>query len=147
MISSLLMLIARGATAQPAPDPLGICAIGNISGRSIVDANGRLLNLTEFCSRQQVPVVVTLEPQDEAFWQTFLSVASPDAVQFSRSIDRQQVIAYAAAVCPILRQGGSLQQVRQVQIQSRLPAAFDAAVNVAAIHTYCPEYQAQIGRR
>jgi hypothetical protein len=147
LVSTAVMSAASTGLTQEmtTPNEMGICGIGNISGRSIVARGGRLISLVDFCRQQSVPIAIT-DTEQAAFWQAFLEVASPRALQFVRSVDRQQVIDYAATVCPVLRQGSTLQQVREIQTQSNLPPTFDAAVNVAAIHTYCPEYTAQIGR-
>jgi Protein of unknown function (DUF732) len=56
------------------------------------------------------------------------------------------VISYGETICPLLNEGKTMQQVRQIQVEGGLPASFDAAVNVAAINTYCPQHSPQIGR-
>lgn len=150
LLISLFMLFSVRAQASEAvsPDPYGICSVGELGGRSIVQA-GQLVTLNEYCQQpvqiaeQQAPPP---DPTQNAFWQAFLTVASPAAIEYSESLDRQQLLAYSTTICPFLSSGGSLQQIRSVQVQSGLPAAFDAAVNVAAIHTYCPQYVNQIGR-
>jgi hypothetical protein len=90
--------------------------------------------------------IVPIAVENGDFWQAFLAVATPEAVEFARSAGRDDVVAYGATICPTLRDGGTMKDVRTLQLRGGLPAAFDAAVNVAAINTYCPEYQSQIGR-
>ncbi|NEQ26263.1 MAG: hypothetical protein F6K28_45940 [Microcoleus sp. SIO2G3] len=151
LLTGLLLILSSPADAQDVltPDPYGICSVGELGGRSIVNSAGQLVRLNEYC-QQQVQIteqqIPPPDPNENAFWQAFRAVASPAALEFSESIDRQQLIAYSTTICPFLASGGTMQQVRAVQVQSRLPAAFDAAVNVAAIHTYCPQFTNQIGR-
>jgi hypothetical protein len=166
-----LLLVAEIASpgltqAPPAPDDRGLCQLNNIGGRAIIDPQGQLIGLTDFC-RQQPTTQPTesqsasnasnasgddqsqsgdKEHQDEEFWRSFNQVASPDAVQFSDTLDRQQILAYSTTICPYLNNGGTLQQIRQIQATGKLPTSFDVAVTIAAIHTYCPEYTVQIGR-
>lgn len=123
--------------------------MGELSGRSIVDAQGQLVSLVDFCREQQFQQQVetpVLGAEAQAFWQNFLNVASIEAVAFSQTVNQQQVVDYAATVCPFLQNGGTLQQIRQIQLAGDLPVSFDAAVSVAAIYTYCPEFRSQIGR-
>jgi hypothetical protein len=155
--------VARSGLTQevpPAPDNRGLCQLNDLAGHSIIDSHGQLINLVDFCGQPQaVPLAgtqtasdrdraqeIAKENQDEEFWRSFNEVASPDAIQFSHTLDRQQIIAYSATICPYLSNGGTLQQVRQIQATSKLPTSFDVAVTIAAIHTYCPEYTTQIGR-
>jgi len=145
----MLLAIKADASEVILPDPYGICSTGELGGRSIVNSAGQLIMLNEFCQQQ-----IALEEQQtslpdatqDAFWQTFLKIASPAAIEYSESIDRQQLLAYSTTVCPVLTNGGTMQQIRSLQVQSGLPVAFDAAVNVAAIHTYCPQFASLIGR-
>ncbi|MBD2089250.1 DUF732 domain-containing protein [Microcoleus sp. FACHB-1515] len=147
----LFMLLSGQAQASEAilPDPYGICSVGELGGRSIVNSASQLVSLNEYC-QQQVQLVEQQtpppDPTQNAFWEAFLNIASPAAIEYSESIDRQQLLAYSTTICPFLSSGGTLPQIRSVQVQSGLPAAFDAAVNVAAIHTYCPQFINQIGR-
>ncbi len=149
LMNLLLCVAARSQSNSIVPDPYGLCSVREIGGRAIVNAQGQLITLNEYC-QQQVQAIEQQTPSPDlnhqAFWQAFLQVASPQAIEFSETIDRQQLLAYSTTICPFLSSGGTMQQIRAVQVQSRLPAAFDAAVNVAAVHTYCPQFSAQIGR-
>jgi len=158
------LALVPAADNSPAPDNRGLCQLNNLAGRSIIDPQGQLINLLDFCEQQQTlqltepqlipdsdhsqanPEENQEEFQQEAFWRSFTEVASSDAVQFSNTLDRQQIIAYGATICPYLNNGGTLQQVRQIQAQGKRPTSFDVAVTIAAIHTDCPEYTGQIGR-
>lgn len=83
---------------------------------------------------------------DQTFWQTFLTAASPEAIVFAQSVEQEAVLEYGQTICPSLDEGKTMDEVRATQIENGLPADFDAAVNVAAIHAYCPQHETQIGR-
>ncbi len=144
---------AQNEATEVPPDFLGICGISNYSGRWIIDSSGRLIDLSEVCARrlaaqeaQEAVVVAVTSTDGNLFWQAFLNVASPEAIAFARNTGQPAVVEYGTTICPLLQTGNSMQDVRAIQLQGGLPPAFDAAVNVAAINTYCPQYQAQIGR-
>ena len=83
---------------------------------------------------------------DEQFFRIFLEAASPEAIAFSHSVEQAAIIEYGESICPLLQDGLTMDDIRSTQMQAGLPADFDAAVNVSAIHTYCPDYESQIGR-
>ncbi|NJL22333.1 MAG: hypothetical protein HC895_18400 [Leptolyngbyaceae cyanobacterium SM1_3_5] len=103
------MLFSTRAQASEAvaPDPYGICSVGELGGRSIVNQVGQLVTLNEYCQQQvqlieqQAPLS---DPAQSAFWQAFLNIASPAAIEYSESIDRQQLLAYSTTICPFFKQ-------------------------------------------
>jgi hypothetical protein len=159
-ITSPILLLSAGVvhaeqtqetpTPQSNVSPLlnpGVCGqVYGLSGRSVILPGGEFQRLEDYCASVEATVVPIPVVQGGNFWQAFLAVASPEAVDFARAAGPDDVVAYGQTICPNLRGGGSMQDVRAEQIRGGLPASFDAAVNVAAINTYCPEYQAQIGR-
>jgi hypothetical protein len=134
------------------PDPTGLCDLPEIGGLWVNDLDGRLVRLEDLCRRLQPErfaaerLTIVLEESEVEFWQSFLEVASPSAIEFANQMDRKDVVEYGKSVCISLNQGDNMETVRAVQIEGGLPSAFDAAVNVAAINTYCPVYRYQIGR-
>jgi hypothetical protein len=130
----------------PVTGYLGVCELNTLSGLSIIDdETGEVRMLADYCPTETA-TRLSLSEEGENFWQAFLSVASPRAIDFAARTNRQEVANYGATVCVVLDEGSSLQEVRRLQIEGGLPPSFDAAVNVAAINTYCPQYRAEIGR-
>jgi Protein of unknown function (DUF732) len=121
-------------------DRLGVCPLYNLSGYSTIDVHGNLVNLTEYCQG------LSQETRGDQFWDSFVDAADGEAIAYADTIGRTEVTAYGDTVCPFLKNGGTLEELRQVQGDQDLPSGFDVAVTVAAIHTYCPTYQAEIGR-
>jgi hypothetical protein len=133
---------------QPTANPLtpGICGeVYELSGRSVVLPTGQLVRLEDYCVTRRA-IATSTTGEGEEFWQAFLKSASPEAISFAQSAGRDPVVAYGATICPTLQNGATMQDLRKMQIDGGLPASFDAAVNVAAINTYCPQYQSSIGR-
>jgi hypothetical protein len=129
----------------------GICGLYYFSGHVVSTATGRIVPLEYYCELQDsfyVPAeeLAEQETEAEAFWQRFLDVASPTAMDFARSAGKAEVVAYGQTICPFLEEGRSLSDLRQEQQSSGIPQSFEAAVTVAAIHAYCPAFQSQIGR-
>lgn len=159
MGSMLLPLagLAQPAIAQDSDDDeetqvvpvtgfLGVCELNTLSGLTFIDEEtGEVRVLADYCPTETA-TRLSLTEEGEEFWQAFLSVASPNAIEFASKANRQEVANYGATVCVVMDEGASLQEVRQLQLEGGLPASFDAAVNVAAINTYCPEYRGEIGR-
>jgi hypothetical protein len=156
-LGSLLvsMAFAPNAVAQegvaPATDAelaTGICGLYDRSGYLVVDQAGRLVDTVEYC--QQQPPRSSPEPGAEAaavdFWQVFAATANAEARQLATALGTEEVLSYGTTICPFLQQGGTLQALRQVQGDGELPSNFEIAVTVAAIHTYCPTYQSELGR-
>lgn len=147
----LLSWISSPALAQPIESPnLGICGLHYYSGLTVIDRTGQVVSLEEYCASLPSPtLLIEAPPVDGAtpFWQAFLRAASPAAVEFANSVGQPAVVTYGATICPYLQDGGSMQELRQIQSQSAIPQSFEVAVTIAAIHTYCPDYRSQIGRR
>ncbi len=136
---------------QVRADPTGLCAIPELGGMWVNDNTGQIVRLEELCQallpERFISVsMAELSAQEVEFWEAFLNVASPEAITFANQVSHQDVVDYGKSVCISLGRGDTMADVRKVQIEGGLPAAFDAAVNVAAINTYCPGYQYQIGR-
>jgi hypothetical protein len=135
--------LARPALAQEfAHDPSGLCNLHNLSGYAVVDASGNLVMLPRYCQTLQA-----IEASGEnPFWQAFLAAADREAVAFAYTLGQKQVITYGGTICPFLQDGGSLDELRQIQSGGELPPSFEVAITLAAIHTHCPTYQSEIGR-
>ncbi|MEM9449837.1 MAG: DUF732 domain-containing protein [Cyanobacteria bacterium P01_E01_bin.6] len=135
-------------------DAAGLCSmVSTQPGRWVTDGFAGMLPLDEVCTFQDdVNRDGALSDSqlrarfDEQFWQMFLQAASPEAIAFSQGVEQSAVIEYGRTICPLLNDGITMDDVRTTQRQSGLPADFDAAVNVSAIHIYCPEHDRQIGR-
>lgn len=129
--------------------PPGLCYQGqqDISGSWVNDGTGTLVPLSTLCELAiQYQETIDMPPVETAFWQAFVTAASPEALDFASTASVEDVIAYGQTICPSLRDLGTMDELRVVQAQGGLPASFDAAINVAAIHTYCPEKARSIGR-
>jgi len=130
----------------PVTGYLGVCELNTLSGLSVIDnETGEIRILADYCPTETA-TRLSLSEEGERFWRAFLDVASPRALEFASRANRQEVANYGATVCVVLNEGSTMQEVRQLQTQGGLPPSFDAAVNVAAINTYCPQYRAEIGR-
>lgn len=151
-ISPSELAVARERTTPTTPRPrvepdyppgtLGICRMAPLTGRVAIDNSGNLLVLSDYCRSQHDQ----LDTQAEQFWQSFIENAGSEAITFAHTLDRQSVVAYGTTICPFLENGGTLPELRQLQSDTRLPSAFETAVTLAAIHTYCPTYRSEIGR-
>jgi hypothetical protein len=129
--------------AEPAAlDPLRLCPLHNLSGYSAIDASGNLINLRQYCQSQQEMA----KPNHAPFWQAFLAAAAPAAIDYARTLNADAVFAYSETICPFLENGGTLNQLRQIQGSGTLPSEFEVAVTSAAIQTECPAYQSELGR-
>ena len=129
--------------------PPGLCYRGerDISGTWVNDGTGQLVPLTTLCEVAiQHQEIMTTASAEIPFWQAFVTAASPEALEFANEAGVDDVVAYGQTICPSLHELGSMDELRIFQAQGGLPASFDAAVNVAAIHTYCPEKTRSIGR-
>lgn len=133
--------VSGDSTEIPSEVP-GICQLHNYSGYLVVDETGNLVELGNYCQRQ----VARSTPQISRFWQAFEATANLRAIEVANQLGREEVVAYGTTICPFLEQGGSVQELRQIQSDGELPSDFEAAVMVAAINTYCPTYQSEIGR-
>lgn len=120
----------------------GICGLYNRSGYLVVDETGNLVDVVEYCSHLRDQA----EPRASAFWQTFESTATSDAIAVANTLNPDAVVEYGASICPFLEQGGSLRELRQIQGDGELPSDFEVAVTIAAIYTYCPTYRSELGR-
>lgn len=157
LISALVLPFSAVAPAyaddddgETPPIDLGICGVYYYSGLSIVDSQGRTVSVEEYCQTLSLSpeaiVNISTEEPDIAFWQAFLVAASPTAIEFANAAGQLKVVEYGRTICPFLRSGNSIDDLRQKQAQSSTPPSFEAAVTVAAINTYCTEYRSEIGR-
>lgn len=125
----------------------GICGqIYNLSGRSVILPSGEFLRMVDYCAAVRTSIT-TISPEGEEFWQAFLAAASPEALRYAEAAGRDDVVAYGSSICPVLESGTSMTELRQLQEEGGLPVAFDSAVNVAAVNTYCSQYRSSLGRR
>ncbi|MEM9218396.1 MAG: hypothetical protein AAGD25_29155 [Cyanobacteria bacterium P01_F01_bin.150] len=141
---------SANAQRQSPNYPPGLCYLGqrDMSGSWVNDGTGKLVRLEDLCqvAIQHHETMMDIHPVETAFWQAFTVAASPDALGFANDAGVEEVITYGQTICPSLYELGTMDELRVVQAQGGLPASFDAAVNVAAIHTYCPDKARSIGR-
>jgi hypothetical protein len=130
------------AAQEFSQDRLGVCSLYNLSGYTTIDTHGNLISLTEYCQG----LSNTSELRSNQFWNYFVDIADEDAINYANTYGRKELTAYGNTICPFLKNGGTLEELRQVQGDIQLPPTFDAAVTIAAIQTYCPTYQAELGR-
>ncbi|MBD3882102.1 hypothetical protein IFO70_10060 [Phormidium tenue FACHB-886] len=140
MASKVQPAWADVSTTQ-ALDPLRLCPLQNLSGYSAIDATGSLINLKQYCQLQ-----VRTQLSHAPFWQAFAAAAAPRAIAYARTLDQEAILAYSDTICPFLENGGTINQLRQIQTSGTLPSEFEVAVTIAAIQTQCPTYQADLGR-
>lgn len=159
LLTAMLTLIGLAAPVQADDDEepeqlrliqdfLGVCGYYDLSGRWITGEDGEIIELEELClaRRASISAAIATNTLSDPFWDAFQDVASPTALAFAEDLERQDVLEYGATVCPLLESGNTMQDVRAIQVRGGLPASFDAAINVAAINVYCPEYRDYIGR-
>jgi hypothetical protein len=115
----------------------GICRLYNLSGYFALDAAGAVLPLRSYCQEQQNWAWYL--PGE--FWQNFRQVASPETLNYVQTLDRDEVEAYAQAICPFLDSGAMPEDLARIQADQQFPPAFEQAVSAAAIRTYCPDYR------
>jgi hypothetical protein len=137
--------------AEAVEPALGICGLYFYPGLTVIDANGQVIALADYCSNRALYQNAVIVPsangsRDDAFWRAFLIAASPTARQFAESVGREKVVDYGETICPFLLDGGSIDRLRTVQSDRQIPPSFEAAVTVAAINTHCPQYSSSIGR-
>lgn len=118
----------------------GICRFYNLSGYLAVAADGQLVPLEPYCEQQHNWVWY----EESKFWQRFRDAASGETLSFAQTLDRHEIEAYALSICPFLEDGGTLAELQQIQADDRLPPAFEQAITVAAVRTYCRQYRSQI---
>lgn len=134
---------------SPVNYPPGLCYQGqrDISGSWVNDGTGQLVPLPSLCEVAiQHRENTRIPPEDTEFWHAFLTAASPEALEFANTAGVESVTTYGQTICPSLTELGTMNELRMLQVQGGLPASFDAAINVAAIHTYCPGKTRSIGR-
>lgn len=122
------------------PGTLGICGIYNWSGYLAVAADGRIVTLRQYCQQQRNWVWY----EEGRFWERFRDVATVETLAFTQTLDRNQVEAYALSICPFLAEGRTVQDLSQMQADQQLPDAFERAVTIAAVRTYCRRYRDQL---
>jgi hypothetical protein len=145
VLSALGGILPAHAQDVSTQTTVGICGLYYVSGRSVVDSSGRMVSLVDYC-RVQVAAADAPGTEGEAFWQAFVAAASPRALEFAQSVGREKVIAYGSTICPYFQGGGTMQELRRTQSRGSIPVGFEAAVTVAAINTYCPEYRSEVAR-
>ena len=129
----------------------GLCHLdeSSISGRWVNNGTGTLVPLATVCDAQspgQTSLEANVSMEEATFWRAFVTAASPEALRIATEMEAGAIAAYGQTICTVLQRGTSMDDVRLTQMDGDFPAAFDAAVNVAAIHTYCPEQATEIGR-
>jgi hypothetical protein len=129
------------AAQEFAQDRLGICPLYNLSGYTTIDSHGDLVNLMDYCQG----ISTAPDTRGEQFWDNFSRAADNEAIAYAQQLGQAEVTAYSKTICPFLKNGGTLEELRQVQADQQFPPNFEAPLTVAAIHTYCPTYRSAIG--
>jgi hypothetical protein len=118
----------------------GVCRLYHLSGYMAMNQQGQVVPLSQYCEQQRNWAWY----ESDDFWQEFREVASAETITFAQTLDQERVEAYAQSICPFLEDGGTLQELAQMQTDAQLPADFEQAVTIAAIKTYCRQFRQQI---
>ncbi|NJR37520.1 MAG: hypothetical protein HC781_00130 [Leptolyngbyaceae cyanobacterium CSU_1_4] len=129
------------AAQEFAQDRFGDCPVQHFSGYSTLDNDGNWVNLTDYCQR----LSNATEGHRNRFWENFVEAADGEAIAYANTYGRTQVTAYGNTICLFLRNGGTLEELRQVQSDQLFPPTFNVAVTTAAIQTDCPTNSAKTG--
>lgn len=140
IVSSTIVFPPLLAAQEFAQDRLGICPLYNLSGYSTIDLQGNLVNLMAYC--QGLSNASEIRSND--FWKNFVKIADDEAIAYANTYGRVEVTTYGNTICPFLKNGGTLTELRQVQSDQSFPPTFEVAVTRAAIQTHCPTYQAEM---
>lgn len=144
VVSTISTVLTAPALAQEASlQATGICGLYNHSGYLVVNEAGQLVNVVDYCQNQREQQVI---PESSAFWQAFEAAATAEARTIATTLGPDEVVAYSTTICPFLDQGGTLRELRHIQLDGDLPSGFETAVTVAAIQAYCPVYRSELGR-
>ena len=138
----IVISVSPALAQDPSLQATGICGLYNHSGYLVVDEAGRLVNVVDYCQNQREQQTT---PETSAFWQAFEATANSQARATATALGPDEVVAYGSTICPFLDQGGTLDELRQIQLDGDLPSGFETAVTVAAIQTYCPTYRSALG--
>lgn len=122
------------------PGTPGVCRFYNLSGYAAVAADGQLVMLRPYCDQQRNWVWY----EEGRFWSRFRDAATSETLAFAQTLNRHEVEVYALSICPFLEEGGTLQELTQLQADQRFPVEFEQAVTVAAVKTYCRQYRDQL---
>jgi hypothetical protein len=122
------------------PGTPGVCRLYHLSGYMAMNQQGQVVSLSQYCEQQRN--WAWYDPDN--FWQEFRKVASAETITFAQSLTQARVEAYAQSICPFLEDGGTLQELAQIQTDAQLPADFEQAVTIAAVKTYCRQHRQQI---
>lgn len=74
------------------------------------------------------------------FWRIFAYTASDEAILTAAEIGEEGVIDLAHLSCTVIATDGSITPLFRYQAEVGLSADFWAALDVAAVETYCPQY-------
>lgn len=147
VLTGLFLPIAISASPAIAQDAslqaTGICGLYNHSGYLVVNEAGQLVNVVDYCQEQRAHRTPS---GSSAFWRAFDATANSEARAVATTLGSDEVVSYGTTICPFLEQGGTLQELRQIQLDGDLPSSFETAVTVAAIQSYCPSYRSELGR-
>ncbi|NJO42883.1 MAG: DUF732 domain-containing protein [Cyanobacteria bacterium CRU_2_1] len=135
-------LFTRSEEPPEEPPSQGICGLYTRSGFLIIDESNQVITLTDYCRGQRERDDI----ETSQFWQNFEAAATSETIAFAKSQGEADVVAYGITICPFLERGGTMGELREMQADGDLPSAFEIAVTLAAIHTYCPAYRSEIGR-
>ncbi|MEA5597472.1 hypothetical protein [Rivularia sp. UHCC 0363] len=124
--------------APPAFDlnTAGICWLYNLSGYLALDTVGEVVPLQPYCQQQRNWAWYNSAP----FWQQFRQVATVETLRYSQSLDPDAIEAYGQTICLFFKDGGSAEQLAEIQSDSTFPAKFEQAVTVAALNSLCRQY-------
>jgi hypothetical protein len=118
----------------------GVCRLYNLSGYLALHADGAMVSLEQYCQQQRN----WLWHETDELWERFRDVATEATLAFAQTLDQDRVEVYAQSICPFLEAGGTLQALAEMQSDQQLPADFDRAITIAAVHTYCDHYRSAL---
>lgn len=147
---ALAISLASKPTAKPESQPAsavlppafelgtaGVCWLYNLSGYLALDAEGEVVALQPYCQQQRN--WAWHEPA--LFWRRFREVASAETLRYSQQFEPDAVEAYGQTICLFLKEGGSPEQLAQIQADQAFPSEFERAVTTASINSLCREYR------
>lgn len=118
----------------------GVCRLYHLSGHMAIDSTGQVIGLRQYC--RELQNWAWYEPS--RFWRKFRRVATPEMLNFAQTLDRDSVEAYGQSICPFLQNGGTMQELTQLQANQQFPTGFEQAIIAASVRSYCPEYRSQL---
>lgn len=118
----------------------GVCRLYNLSGYLAMNADGQMVPLKQYCQQQRSWVWY----ETDELWERFRDIAAEETIAFTQTLNQDRAEAYAQSICPFLEEGGTLQELAEIQADQQFSAGFEQAITIAAVRTYCPQYRANL---